>query len=259
MKPHLYKPFVAEEFIAKAKAIHGNKFDYSKIKDGAYSSYLKVEIGCPVHGYFEQEAGYHLLNGHGCRKCGQIATNSKLRKTLDVEDFIFKSKEIFGSQYDYSNVKADCYVGGRPIVSLICKQHGPFTVNAHDHLGIHGARCKRCSKRESYGEFLVRRALENLKINFEQQKTFDACRNPSTNRKLFFDFYLPDKNVLIEFDGEYHFIPPTFGKRNHSIDDIQLKDKIKEDFANNNGLILHRIHYKNRNPKSINQFIEEKL
>jgi hypothetical protein len=255
-KPHLCKPFSAEVFKLKANQIHNNKFDYSKVVDAKYSAYLKVEIGCPIHGFFFQEAGNHLLNGTGCKQCGQVLSNNKLKKKLDVNDFIIKSKDLFGENtFDYSLVVEDCYLNSRPIVNLICKKHGKFSVNAKDHLGKQGSRCKTCSKKESYGEFLIRRELEQQSITFVQQKTFNWCINPETNRNLYFDFYLIDLNLLIEFDGEYHFIPPTFGIRNHDIENIKMKDKIKTDSAEENGIKLYRIHFKDRNPIAIKNIL----
>lgn len=58
-----------EEFIAKAREIHGEKYDYSKVE--YKGTYEKVTIICPKHGEFEQVANYHL-NGHGCQHCGVI-------------------------------------------------------------------------------------------------------------------------------------------------------------------------------------------
>lgn len=255
------KPFIAEEFKKKAKLVHGDKFDYSNVFNAPHSAYLKVEIKCPMHGVFEQEAGNHLLKrGHGCRECAKEAVNKKLKKKIDVEEFIFSSKKIFGdSMFDYSLVKEDCYKNSRPIVTLICKIHGAFTVNAKDHLSQRGTRCKTCSKKESYGEFLVRRALEELSITFIQQKTFVECINEITGRKFFFDFYLPSHNTIIEFDGEYHFIPQMFGSRNHSIDEIQKRDELKNDFCKANNLRMLRIHFSNRNPADILNIIEREI
>lgn len=56
-----------EEFIEKAKSVHGNKYDYSKTK--YIKATEKVTITCSLHGDFEQVAYYHL-NGNGCKVCG---------------------------------------------------------------------------------------------------------------------------------------------------------------------------------------------
>ena len=56
-----------EEFIQKAREIHGNKYDYSKVK--YINNKEKVCIICPTHGEFWQIADSHL-GGQGCPKCG---------------------------------------------------------------------------------------------------------------------------------------------------------------------------------------------
>jgi conserved hypothetical protein len=54
------------EIIAKAKLVHGDKYDYSKVD---YSNaHTKVCIICPNHGEFWQTPNNHL-RGHGCPKC----------------------------------------------------------------------------------------------------------------------------------------------------------------------------------------------
>jgi len=61
------KRLTTNEFILKAKAIHGDKYDYSKVEYVASAS--KVKLICPIHGEFEQKPNNHL-NGKGCKKCG---------------------------------------------------------------------------------------------------------------------------------------------------------------------------------------------
>lgn len=55
-----------EQFIAEAKAIHGDKYDYSKVN--YLDNKTSVCIICPEHGVFWQRPNDHL-KGHGCRKC----------------------------------------------------------------------------------------------------------------------------------------------------------------------------------------------
>jgi hypothetical protein len=60
-------------FIAAARKVHGDVYDYSKV---AYSkAHGKVTVVCPTHGEFEQGATYHVNNGHGCPKCGQALSS----------------------------------------------------------------------------------------------------------------------------------------------------------------------------------------
>ena len=68
-----------EEFIEKAKAVHGDKYDYSHVKYVDYRS--KVCIICPEHGEFWQRPDTHL-KGHECSECGKIKNIESRRKTL---------------------------------------------------------------------------------------------------------------------------------------------------------------------------------
>lgn len=115
-----------ESFIKRAKEIHGNKYDYSKV---VYkNSRSMVCIICPEHGEFWQKAGTHL-EGHGCPICAREIT-LKARK-LTTDDFIKKAREIHGNKYDYSKVN---YVNTQTKVCIICPKHGEFWIKPNDHL-----------------------------------------------------------------------------------------------------------------------------
>lgn len=119
-----------EEFIQKAKGIHGNKYDYSLVE--CKNSGTKVKIICPKHGEFEQVPSNHLM-GNGCGKC---AGNIKLTNG----EFIKKAKQIHGDNYDYSLVK---YVNTDTNIKIICPVHGEFEQRPSVHLKSQG--CPRCS------------------------------------------------------------------------------------------------------------------
>ena len=70
----------AEEFIEKARKIHGNKYDYSKVE--YYNYKTKVCIICPKHGEFWQTP-YNHLSGKGCRKCHESTLETKIRVLLE--------------------------------------------------------------------------------------------------------------------------------------------------------------------------------
>lgn len=126
-----------EEVIARFKKRHGDKYDYSLVEYKGYDSHIKVI--CPIHGVWEVEAGNHLRGG----KCPQCCRDAQ-RKT--TESFITEAKEIWGSRYDYSEVK---YINAHKRVCIIChekdkngNEHGRFYQIARDHLRGHG--CKKC-------------------------------------------------------------------------------------------------------------------
>lgn len=210
------KLLTLEEFITKAKEIHGERYDYSMT---VYrSSTSLVEIGCPTHGVFLQKAHVHMY-GAGCTQC-YLDRN---RSTGD--EFIGKAKVIHGERYDYSRVR---YAGNKTKVELICRNHGSFWVTPNSHL-TGPAGCSKC--KESKGESRIRVFLE--KHGLEYIKEYKTV--PFQYR---YDFYIPKYNMLIEHHGHQHFRPvELFGGMQQYLDRIK-NDEIKRDIAKQHGYYL---------------------
>lgn len=118
-----------EQFIKEAKKIHGNKYDYSKVKyDGTD---VKVCIVCPEHGEFWQTPYCHL-KGNQCPACSKVQ-----RITQDI--FIERCTEIHHGKYDYSKVNFK-HVNKK--VCIICPEHGDFWQKPGFHLRGYG--CPIC-------------------------------------------------------------------------------------------------------------------
>lgn len=101
-----------------------------------------------------------------------------------------------------------------------------------------------CGCLVSKGEELLKKIFNELNIVFISQYAFDNCINPITNSKLRFDFYLPEYQKLIEYDGAQHYI--VSGKWNDNEEKLlerQYRDKIKDNFCQQNGYCLIRIPY----------------
>jgi very-short-patch-repair endonuclease len=203
------KKLTTEEYVAKCKLAHGDAYDYSAVN---YTrSKDKVTVICKKHGPFQQWASDHR-RGFGCSECSQKANGT-------TEKFINKAKEIHGDFYDYSKVE---YVTS--------KYH------------IHGTQvgCAKCCR--SKGEMLIETWLIKNNIKFEDQKRFDTFRTKK------FDFYLPDCNMCIEYDGAQHFFEKhqlTSDKKlaKKLFEDVQIRDKQKTLFCLKNGIRLLRIPY----------------
>lgn len=125
------KRMTKEQFIKKAREIHGNKYDYSLVQ--YKNNKTKVKIICPIHGIFLQSANVHLSN-HGCLDC------SNDEKTWTKNDFIKKSKDVHDNMYDYSLVE---YKSAKMKVKIICQKHGVFEQEAYAH--IRGQGCPKCA------------------------------------------------------------------------------------------------------------------
>ena len=125
-----------EEFIERAKKIHGDKYDYSKVE--YINSKTKVCIICPKHGEFWQEPTSHLM-GVGCPKCAIRSRAEKIANTK--EQFIEEAHKVHGDKYDYSKV---VYINSVTKVCIICPEHGEFWVRPSDHIHCH-IGCHKCS------------------------------------------------------------------------------------------------------------------
>ena len=151
------------------------------------------------------------------------------------ELFVYKSKKIHGDKYDYSLVN---YINNKTKVEIICSEHGIFKQRPTDHLN--GCGCPIC--RESKGEKKIRNFLNEKKIKFLPQYKFNNCKHIL---QLSFDFYLPEYNICIEYNGIQHYKPiEKFGGKNQFL--IQNKcDNIKKEFCLKNNIKLIIIKYDN--------------
>lgn len=204
-----------EQFINKAVETHGDKYDYSKV---VYTdSQSKVKIECKLHGQFEQVANNHL-NGKGCPKCGQITTGAASKTTR--EEFVEKAKEIHGDLYDYSIAE---YVGSHIKTNIICKEHGEFPQTPSNHLK--GTGCPQC-KSISKGEKLIGSILRKNHIEFKTEYVI-----PDSKPRFRYDFYLPDRNLFIEFHGIQHYKPVSHFGGEEGYKQVRERDILKAGLA----------------------------
>lgn len=201
---------------------------------------------CPIHGLQKMRIS-NLINGKGCPKCDIDAKSERYRlspdevemrvnslggKLLNKQDYINRSER---------NLIIECIYCGTPFITslVLFTQHG-------------GQMCSNCKDDESIGERRIRRYLEENNILFEQEKWFDDCRDVNP---LPFDFYLPDYNMLIEFDGKQHYEQGHF---THShLMYTQAHDSIKNNYCRENNVNLLRIPYWDMN--RIESILNDKL
>lgn len=124
-----------DEFINKARKIHGDTYEYDNVE--YISNKTKVKITCKIHGDFDQTPDSHL-SGCGCRECGII--NNANNQRLTQHEFIERSIQIHQDQYDYSKV---FYISYQKNIIITCKTHGDFFQSPHTHLN--GSGCPKCT------------------------------------------------------------------------------------------------------------------
>lgn len=197
--------FSLDQFVAKARLTHGDAYDYSKVKYETNAS--KVIITCPKHGDFIQRAASHLA-GCKCRKC----FIEDQRKT--TEDFVREAKLVHGDKFDYSQVD---YHGNKQPVEIVCPVHGSFWLKPNSHTSL-GTGCRFCQ--DSKGERAVELFLKKYGIMHIREYRLLPYRYR-------YDFYLPDHNVYIEFNGQQHYKPIEVFGGEEAFQKTKENDKIK--------------------------------
>lgn len=129
--------FTIEDFVKKAKQVHGNKYDYS---DTEYvNAKTKVSVICKKHGPFLQLPGDHVYQKNGCPTCAISQRQKSRRYTFD--DFVNKAREIHGNHYKYHR---DTFISFSQKTKITCPKHGDFFQLPNNHVNSK-RQCRKCS------------------------------------------------------------------------------------------------------------------
>lgn len=208
-----------------------------KIVSGYKNVTSRVHCKCTIDGCEWDTAVYNLINGSHCPKCRSEKLSQNMRYTKEEIDKLIKDKNntvVCIGEYitTHRNALFKC---------LKCNHE----FRATPHNVIQGSGCPHCAK--SKGEILIKDCLEENDISYEPQKKFDGLIGVG-GRKLSYDFYLPNQNILIEFQGRGHYEPICFHNREGLTAEEQFvkqqeHDKRKKEYAANNGYKLLEISY----------------
>lgn len=179
-----------EDFIKRAIAVHGNRYDYSKsIYFGCMD---KIEVICQKHGPFWQMANSHL-QGVGCPQCGWKRISHK--NSLSLEDFVKKAKEKHGTKYDYSK---SVYLGCEKKMEIICPIHGTFWQEPNNHL--RGGGCRSCGYQDHANKTML-----GLKAFVERANEIHGGRY-DYSEVIYKNSYTKVK-IICKKHGAFHQIP----------------------------------------------------
>lgn len=158
----------------------------------------KLEYICPEH----QEHGSqyitynNLKQGFGCKYCGIERTTNSRRLPFDKVKEIFEKHDMILLDQEYKNSNTP--------MKYICKHHVEFGVQYMALSNAWKQHCPHCNTIK--GEDKISQYLLDHNIQFVSHKTYDDLRGIGGG-KLSYDFYLPDFNLLIEYQGEQHERP----------------------------------------------------
>lgn len=194
--------------------------------------YVKKEYlcECVIDGKQVQIRESHLKNGVGCMECAGKKRGERQRKPHDIyiEEMLVKNPFI---------QVTGIYIDQNTKIKYICKTCGYMGESLPNNL-LRGGGCPACKM--SNGEKRVAKYLTDRNIKFETGYTFKDCKNVFA---LPFDFYLPEYNICIEYDGEQHFEPVEYFGGQEKFQKQKHNDLIKEQYCKNNNIDLCRIKY----------------
>lgn len=189
-----------EEFIEKAKKVHSDFYDYSKVD--YKKSNIPVTIICPIHGEFKKYPANHLSLKSGCQEC----TKEKMRKRFAYtkDKFIEESKKIHGDYYDYSKV---CYYNSKTKVEIICPIHGSFWKTPDKHI-LDSAGCKQClydnglhqigRKSSGRNRLDTKKFIERAKVIHKDIYSYSLTNYKKSNISV---------SIICPIHGEFHQLP----------------------------------------------------
>lgn len=227
-----------EQYIDEVKKVNPNIVVLEKYIDNR----TPILHRCTIHNIDWKTIPSNILKGRGCKQCkGEKIANIKSKSH---EQYVQEVKEVNPDVIVLGN-----YVNAHTPILHKCLIDGYEWSVIPDSI-LHGFGCPQCC--ESSGERSIRQLLQSNNVLYEYQKVFSDCRDV---QPLPFDFYLPDYNVCIEYDGRQHYEPiERFGGQN-GFEYIKNHDEIKTNFCKNNNIPLLRIPYYANIHEELNNFL----
>lgn len=186
-------------------------------------------------GYIFQSIPQIVQKGEiGCRYCSNMLIHDKEHVKLLLED-------KYGTEYSLLSEGVKNNRDTILIIHNVCKRE--FETSSTQIINS-SKGCPYCNIHASKGELKIEKYLKQNSVKCIREHTFVDCRHKSV---LFFDFAIFDDNDnlvgLIEFDGKQHFEPVDFFGGTKGFEDGKVRDGIKNEYCNSNGIPLLRIPY----------------
>ena len=204
----------------------------------------KIEIQCLKCGEQYEKRINDLLHGYGCRACN--FTGIVTKRFRNTESFIIEVDDITHSEYSFIGEYKDTRTKSTFLHNK-CKK--VFDMKIHNFITL-GQRCPYCKiyakgRRISNGVRDIINFLELNNIEYELEKKFTGLYSDKKSGGLLsFDFFLPKYNVLIEYDGQQHFMPTSIFGGEKYFESLKANDLKKDKWTAANGYGLIRIPYR---------------
>lgn len=228
-------PFAYENF----KLYLSKHYPDYKLIDSEYRGCKeKMRFICEKH----QDKGIQLNsidnimnNHHACKYCSyEQMRRDRMTKETVSEQLCNDRNVVYAGRFAKDH---------ETYIQYYCKKHEGQGIQSMSltHFKCSKSPCRYCNI--SSGELKIQEYLTSNGIKYETQKVFEKC---VLIRPLRFDFYLPDFNTVIEYDGQQHFKPVKFSRHidlDKNLKITQERDRIKDEFCINNNINMVRIPY----------------
>ena len=197
---------------------------------------------CPKHGEYYQTWGKHKVGQIGCRKC-------RLGNTL----LNVKKLNSRCSQYNLDSATDTFKINDRFYGSFTCKTHNIEYCQRID-MHLKGQGCPICN--ESHGEKYIRNYLDKHSIKYIPQKRFNDLKD---EKLLSYDFYLPDYNTLIEYQGKQHYKSFEYFGGEEQFKKQQYHDNLKREYAKDNGYKLLELSHTLNTQELVDKYLKRRI
>lgn len=192
-----------------------------------------------------------ILNRQKIQSCGCERTKQFIAQNKD------RVKDLTGQRFGALTVIEQCpeRSSDKQVIWLCQCDCGNIVKIKGGNLRTGNTKSCGCLRNQSYGEEKIRQLLKLNNIAYEHEKTFDDCRFKDTNMLARFDFYLPELNTIIEYDGKQHSVQGTGNFDNpEKFKKTQEHDLFKTSWCKEHKITLIRIpfgHYSEMNIKDL--------
>lgn len=197
----------------------------------------KLDLQCECGEVF-QRTFMTIMSGKilKCQKCIN-KEKARLNEYSEIKEYIESNSNCILISTEYK--------GQRKPLTLQCECGELFKVSFTHFKHANQQRCKKCSQAISSLEAKATEILVNLNEEFITQYKFSDCKDILC---LPFDFYLPNKNLCIEIDGQHHYKPVSYNRMSDKeaeqiLKDRKRKDAIKTNYCKEHNIKLLRIPY----------------
>jgi len=234
-----------EIFVQKAKAIWGDKFDFSKFEyKGAYGESTVI---CTRHNAeFQTRPQDIFRNNPLCPVCSKnaIILNKATMNFGEVDYYKYRAlklKHVHADKLSFVEEELVKASSNKEFITITCPTHGPHRQRMGDTMK--GQGCPRCSPKNSKGQLEIQAYLASLGVEFEVEKRVLKGKEC--------DIFIPSLNMAFEYNGLYWHSESMGKDKRYHLNKTELAESLgirliqifEDEWVYNQSLVKDKIRY----------------